>query len=248
MQVQRKGYVLKVRYLIKFSKENSIKFISHLDLMRTIQRMIKRSGLPVAYSQGFNPHMVLSIAQPLSVGMYSEGEYMDVVFNKEILENLIVEKLNESSPLGIKVKKAIKIIDEMNKKKTPQAMALIDIADYCLTIKYHNIEKLQEQIDNLVKLKEWKYVRKNKKGEKEINLRPLIKKINYEVKQDTLIINMRAACGSRENLSVQHLSQYIKENTTDANMEAFTDIFRKDMYTLRGKKLIPLSDINTSSK
>ena len=60
-----------MRYLIKFTKEENIKFIAHLDLMRTIQRIIRRSGLPVEYSKGFNPHMALSIAQPLSVGVYS---------------------------------------------------------------------------------------------------------------------------------------------------------------------------------
>ena len=70
---------MKVRYVIKFTKGENIKFIGHLDLMRTIQRIIKRSGLPVEYSKGFNPHMALSIAQPLSVGVYSDGEYLDLV-------------------------------------------------------------------------------------------------------------------------------------------------------------------------
>lgn len=73
---------MKVRYLIKFTKEADIKFVAHLDLMRTIQRIIRRSGLPIEYSKGFNPHMTLSIAQPLSVGVYSEGEYMDIVLSK----------------------------------------------------------------------------------------------------------------------------------------------------------------------
>ena len=57
MLTLKKGSVLKVRYLIKFSKEKDIKFISHLDLMRTIQRIIRRADLPIEYSKGFNPHM-----------------------------------------------------------------------------------------------------------------------------------------------------------------------------------------------
>ena len=73
-----------MRYLIKFSKGEGIKFISHLDLMRTIQRIIRRSGVPIEYSKGFNPHMALSLAQPLSVGVYSDGEYMDIVLTEEI--------------------------------------------------------------------------------------------------------------------------------------------------------------------
>ena len=65
MLTLKKGSVFKVRYLIKYSKESEIKFIAHLDLMRTIQRIIKRSELPIEYSKGFNPHMAVSIAQPL---------------------------------------------------------------------------------------------------------------------------------------------------------------------------------------
>ena len=80
---------MKVRYLIKFSKEGNIKFVSHLDLMRTLHKVVKRAALPVKYSKGFNPHMSISIAQPLSVGMYSCGEYMDVVLEEEIDKTIL---------------------------------------------------------------------------------------------------------------------------------------------------------------
>ena len=53
-----------MRYLIKFTKEQNIKFISHLDVLKTIQKNIRRAGLPIEFSQGFNPHMNTSIAQP----------------------------------------------------------------------------------------------------------------------------------------------------------------------------------------
>ena len=77
---------MKVRYLIKFTKESNIKFIAHLDLMRTIQKVIRRTDLPVEYSKGFNPHIEMSIAQPLSVGVYSSGEYMDLILEEDINE------------------------------------------------------------------------------------------------------------------------------------------------------------------
>ena len=84
-----------MRYVIKFTKGDNIKFIGHLDLMRTIQRIIKRSGLPVEYSKGFNPHMSLSIAQPLSVGVYSDGEYLDLVLTEELSCEDVINKLND---------------------------------------------------------------------------------------------------------------------------------------------------------
>ena len=73
-----------MRYLIKFTKEENIKFISHLDVLKTIQKNIRRAELPIEYSKGFNPHMSTSIAQPLSVGVYSCGEYMDMVLEREM--------------------------------------------------------------------------------------------------------------------------------------------------------------------
>ena len=58
---------------IQFSKGYEVKYVSHLDLMRTLMR----SGLPVSYTQGFNPHIILTFAQPLSVGVTSDGEYAE---------------------------------------------------------------------------------------------------------------------------------------------------------------------------
>ncbi|MGL4790895.1 MAG: TIGR03936 family radical SAM-associated protein, partial [Anaerotignaceae bacterium] len=62
-------------YRFKFTKGPQVKFIGHLDVMQTFQRTIKRANLPIAYSQGFNPHQLLSFASPLSLGYTSEGEY-----------------------------------------------------------------------------------------------------------------------------------------------------------------------------
>ena len=94
--------------------------------MRTLQKIIKRSGLPIEYSQGFNPHMNISIAQPLSVGMYSKGEYMDVIFKEPLSNFYIKDKLNESSPMTIRFIEVVKIRQiEDNKKKIPQSMAAV---------------------------------------------------------------------------------------------------------------------------
>lgn len=94
---------MKTRYLIKYTKGDEIKYVAHLDLMRTIQRILRRSELPVEYSKGFNPHIILSIAQPLSVGVASKGEYMDVEFKEEVDEKVIKDTLNANTPIGIEI-------------------------------------------------------------------------------------------------------------------------------------------------
>ena len=70
------AFVLKAR--IKFCKYGSMKYIGHLDIMRYFQKAIRRSGLPIKYSEGFNPHQIMSFAAPLGVGITSDGEYMDI--------------------------------------------------------------------------------------------------------------------------------------------------------------------------
>ncbi len=66
---------------MRFTKTGSLKFIGHLDCMRFFQKAIRRAKLDVAYSQGFNPHQIMSFASPLSVGLTSDGEYIDIEFN-----------------------------------------------------------------------------------------------------------------------------------------------------------------------
>lgn len=231
-----------VRYLIKFTKEDSIKFISHLDLMRTLQKIIRRAELPIEYSRGFNPHMTLSIAQPLSVGHYSSGDYMDIVLVEDVEKELVIAKLNENAPMGIAFLEATKIKMDYgpNEKRVPQAMALIDAALYTIKIRYNNTSKTEKEVEDLLKLNEWNLIKKGKKGDKEVNIRPLIKDIKFWIKDENLIISLLAPCGSREHLSPELFVTYIKEHTDNSDMDAFTYIKREEMYAEKNNKLVPL--------
>lgn len=227
--------------MIKFTKEPEIKFISHLDLMRTIQRMIRRSGLPAQYSNGFNPHMSLSIAQPLPVGMYSSGEYMDAVFDTEIDGKIISDSLNKSAPHGIRILEAFKIRSvKEGEKKIPQSMAAIDAAKYSAKIKYTDISNLEGDIKYISDKKEWNIQKKTKTTEKEVDLKPLVKKLNYKITGDILNITAIIACGSRENLSFELLCDFFKKYSSNADTDAFTDIERKELYALLENEYVPL--------
>ena len=233
---------MKVRYLIKFTKGPEVKYVSHLDIMRTIQRTFKRASLPVEYSKGFNPHMKLSIAQPLSVGMYSLGDYLDIEFKEEVNPNEIEKRFNESSTENIKLLKVVKIKEPYDEsgKKIPQAMAAIDGASYKIKIKYLNTAELNSELDNMLQLKEWNILKKTKSGEKEVNIKPLVKDLKLIVENNYLNIDADLACGSRANLSAELLSQYIKQNTKAVDEIAFTEIVRTEMYGIRSKKLVLL--------
>ncbi|EES50005.1 TIGR03936 family radical SAM-associated protein [Clostridium botulinum] len=229
-----------MRYLIKYTKEANVKFISHLDLMRTIQKNIRRAELPMEYSKGFNPHMTMSIAQPLAVGVYSDGEYMDLVFAEEMNGKEIIDRLNSVSSSGIKFKEATKIPYVEGEKKVPQGMALIDAARYTAKVPYENIENLENEVNELLNKSDWKTIKKSKKGEKEVDIKPMIKEFKFWIKDDYLIINMVINSGSREHLAPELVVKYIQERTSYAKTESFVDIKREEMYFLKGEKLLPL--------
>ena len=229
-----------MRYSIKFSKESGIKFISHLDLAKTLQRIVRRSELPIMYSHGFNPHMAISIGQPLSVGMYSEGEYMDVDFEEKLSEEFIKEQLNANSPMGIKFSEVVFVLEKENVKNPPQAMAAVEEADYEIRLKYDRNRNLKEEIHELLKKTQWVTLKKSKSGEKEVDIKPLVKDFKFSILTDYLNIKATIACGSKENLSAQLLAEYIASNTTGVDREAFVDIKRKEMYVYFKENRFPL--------
>ncbi|WP_115642474.1 TIGR03936 family radical SAM-associated protein [Clostridium putrefaciens] len=229
-----------MRYLIKFTKEGEIKFISHLDLMRTIQRIIKRADLPIDYSRGFNPHQDLSIAQPLSVGTYSSGEYMDMGLREELDCEELKNRLNSNCPKGIEILEISKVPQIENVKRVPQAMALVDLSDYTIKIRFNKIDKVEDELKELLEKPEWTTTKKSKKGEREVDLKSMIKDFKFWVLEDKLIIKTRINSGSREHLSPELLATYIKSNIKNVNTEAFIDIKREEMFAYKDEKIVPL--------
>ena len=87
---------------LKFSKTGRAAYISHLDLMRTMQRVFSRAGIGLKYSEGFNPHARISIILPLTVGTRSVCEYMDFALTQDHDLASLPEKLNPFMPEGIR--------------------------------------------------------------------------------------------------------------------------------------------------
>jgi len=91
------------KFRLCFSKTESLRFIGHLDFLRIFQQTIRRAGLPVAYSQGFNPHQQLSFALPLPLGMASTNDYADITLATAVNPSEIVNTLNAAAPQGLHV-------------------------------------------------------------------------------------------------------------------------------------------------
>jgi len=87
-----------------FSKTGDMRFISHLDLMRLFQRALRRADLPVAISQGFSPHLKISIARAMKLGIESDCEELTVNMSEAAAPGIIMQSLNDNLPGGIRIK------------------------------------------------------------------------------------------------------------------------------------------------
>ena len=90
-------------YRMLFSKEGTAAYISHLDLLRTFQRVFIRAGLVIRHSSGFHPHPVMSFVLPLSVGQSSSCELLDFEMVEDLDAAAFPERLNPYLPAGVRV-------------------------------------------------------------------------------------------------------------------------------------------------
>lgn len=188
----KEGYALKVR--VKFAKEGAMKFIGHLDIMRYFQKAIKRAGLDVAFSEGFSPHMIMSFASPLGVGITSTGEYFDMELKSATSSSDMVKRLSDSMAEGMKILS----IRQVEDGKASKAMSLVASADYRL--KFRETAKLpenwKEKLEEFKAQKEIVILKKTKKSEKELDICPFIYKLSLEENDE---IFMQLAAGSSNN-------------------------------------------------
>ncbi len=152
------------KWRIKFSKKGMGKYISHLDLLRTFTRAIHRANLPVRYSQGFNPHQLITFSLPLALGVTSETEFVDIDFEESATPKMIGEALNKTLPPDIKILRVSR--PEVSANDIVSARYKIDLSAP-KDVERSAVEGFFVQ-ENIPAMK------KTKKGEKEINLRDFI--------------------------------------------------------------------------
>ena len=104
---------------IKFRKYGVMKFIGHLDIMRFFQKVMRRADIPIAFTGGYSPHMIMSFANPLGVGLTSDGEYFDIELTEPIDFDAAVERMNATMVEGIEVVNMVEISDDKSVQECP---------------------------------------------------------------------------------------------------------------------------------
>lgn len=158
-----------MRMLVVFDKGSALKHIGHLDLMRAMQRALRRSELPIAYSQGFNPHIIIAFASALSVGLGAEREIMDVKLSSPCDVETFHVSLQKALPPAITIREVIAIEDSH-----PAPMALLRAVAYDVHFFEGGAEAFIAQIPALLEKQEIQAIRKTKSGMKPCDIRPMI--------------------------------------------------------------------------
>lgn len=217
-------------YILKYTRGNHVKYISHLDFVRMFHRAVRRANLPFVFSQGFNPHPIMTIASPLSVGVTADGEYMKVGFDTELSEAEIKELLNRSLPDGFSIK-SVTLTEgkEYDFNKISRAEYYIDAEAENPDI--FNPEALLKQATIVV-------LKKSKSGEKETDIKQLIYLLEKaEPESGNIAFKLICAAGNNATLKPDTVIDAINKYLPDVGINFFS-VHRKALLTDDNNELI----------
>lgn len=168
-------------------------FIGHLDVMRYFQKMMRRAGIPNAFTAGYSPHMIMSFASPLGIGLTSEGEYVDIELAQPISGAEAIRRMNAVCVPEIEIVS----FREISSEKKMTAMAIVAGADYLVSVKNGSFpDKTEECLSAFYAQEEIPVLKQTKRSEKTVDIKPLI----YQLCMREEAIFMQLAAGSAENL------------------------------------------------
>lgn len=169
-------------YYLRYEKTQKAKYVSHLDFVRMFGRAMRRAHLPIAFSEGFNPHPLLGFALPLSVGYTSECEILEITLTEEIPPIEIMNALNDVLPDGVKITAAY------------EGKSRMKALENALYIVYP--QKVPSGVLEFLSMESILIDKKTKSGIKETDIRSDIKSIKVYIDRVEMVIS----AGSKRNL------------------------------------------------
>jgi len=188
MPDQQSSHPIRVR--VKFAKTEAMRYTSHLDLHRTWERTIRRASLPLAYSQGYNPHPRINLASALPLGFTSDSEVIDIWFEEDCRLDAVASALDRAAPPGIK-------LQEVNRVDlhAPTLQTILVSADYVITF----LDPFPELDQRLADLLHSESLERERRG-KVYDLRPYIFKAERldddELAHHRLLVRLSAQEGA----------------------------------------------------
>lgn len=181
---------------LRFSKTGRLKYISHLDINRAMSRALKRAQIPLWYTEGFNPHPYMSFSLPLSLGVESLCESVDLRIIGDITNDELKNRLNNVLPQDIKI---VDVYDDFRDNSE------IVYSDYVYKFEFKDNEAAFEKIKNVLSSDEIIALKKGKQGRrrvmKETNIKSFIDKYSISIRNDVIVLNIRLLAGPEKNLN-----------------------------------------------
>lgn len=184
----------------QFTKGSTVRFLSHLDLIKTLERAIRRANLPIAYSEGFTPRPKMSFGFPLSVGILSQAEYGDYEMREKVEPAEFIAVYNEHLPSGLKVLAAQSL-----PAGSYSLQRLINAASYQVVLPDRSPEEMKSRWEWLQDQDSFKVERETKRGKRSLDLLPLLYDVNISEHEKGALLNCFCAVGSAGNLRIDEL-------------------------------------------
>ena len=182
------------RLRITFAKGEPIKYISHLDLMRTWERALRRAQVPLAYSEGFNPRPKISIAAPLPVGFTGRGEVMDIVLWRHTSPYNFAKRLKPHLPPGLEILSIEEVYLSL-----PSLQSQMRYAEYRVVVESEEtLAEMEKRVEQMLSAQSLPRQRERKGKVAEYDLRPLIDDLWIEGHEGTIcVLGMRLQSDSQ---------------------------------------------------
>ena len=190
---------------LKFGKTERLRYVSHLDLQRFMQRALNRTELPIAWSQGFNPHPLMSFGSAMAMGWTSEYEVLDIRMAKDVSAQEAAKQMAAALPPDLPVL-AARVLDD--RKSAP--MALLTAADYMIAVEGVDGAKIVEQIDEYMAKEHVIAMRKTKTGEKEADIREMTHILKPDLREGNIFyarLNLTERATLKPDLLVRELAK-----------------------------------------
>lgn len=192
-----------------YAKEEEAKFIAHLDLAKVFERAMRRAGIAMAYSEGFNPHPKISFGSALAVGVEGEREYLDVEVLSDLELSEILGRLQEQLPKGIRILEG-KVIDPHAKA----LMAVLNDAAYRIRVPMAlpiTQDRLDEAVLSWLGRESVDYVRHNKKKFTEKNIRPWVRELQGKIQGDEVVFKLEVEIGNAGTVRPEEVVGSLRE-------------------------------------
>lgn len=198
----------------RFTKGSEVRFLSHLDQLRTMERALRRAKIPMAYSEGFTPRPIMSFSFPLSVGVLSEAEYGDFELKEALTAEEFRSLYNSHLPPGFRILEAQEF-----QTKPPALMSQINAASWKITVPNQKAEQVLKRWDWLQGQASFFVERQTRKGPRKIDLLPLLFSM-WDVEEDKLVTTFHcsSSLGETGNLRIEELARLLEFDSLTATI------------------------------